>query len=331
MPAPKNARTDNPFTEHDEEERPNPTREEAIQTVENREEPEKEKVVSVDPPERDEDDERGPTPRQQKRRERYDAIQREKDAAEERARQAEQLVAALRAQQMTAPQQQRTDPFEEEEKKLKEDWTKHLALADTLARGSTPEQRSQWQNDHWEIQSRQQKIAARRAMAEAGIVPGQRVDHEQEAIKAHIRANFPEIAAANPDGSPRNPQALMYADGIMRAKLARERRMAPTMKDYEEALEQTRRDLRLPGAVSPAPSQEIRRKFSGGGLGGANGSANGSREIRMTDAEQKMAEAMYKVERDPKTGKTRRLKPEESHAKWAQTVGKKILEERRTG
>ena len=45
------------------------------------------------------------------------------------------------------------------------------------------------------------------------------------------------------------------------------------------------------------------------------------RKIRM-----KRAEAMFSHEVDPKTGKKgRRLKPAESHAKWASTVGKRVL------
>lgn len=328
MPIPKNTRTDNPFTDHDDEkERPNPTKEEAIERVETKnDESPKEKVVSVDPPDEDDDDERSPTPRQQRRRERYDNILRDKEAAERRALEAEQLAAALRAQQMVQqPQQRQADPLDDEEKKLEKDWMDHLARADILAKGSTPEQQQQWKKDHWEIQKRQQTLVTRRLMREQ---PQQNMD--EEVTKAYIRSNFPDIAAQNPDGSPRNARALMYADGLMRTRVATQGR-PPTLKDYEEILNQTRRDLRMPGATGPAPTEETRRKFSGGGLGGASGSGGGSREIRMTKAEMLMAEAMYKQERDPKSGKMRRLKPEESHAKWAQKVGKRIVEQRRAG
>jgi hypothetical protein len=333
MPIPKNTRTDNPLTDHDDEKpKPTPTREEAIERVETRDdESPKEKVLSVDPPEEDDDDERSPTPRQQRRRARYDEIQTRAAEAEERARRAEQLAAALQAQQMVQPRERQTDPFEDEKKKLEEDWMKHLALADTLAKGSTADQQSQWKRDHLALQERQQTLVTRKLMAEAGVVPGQRVNHQEEAIKAHISAHFPDIAAMNPDGTPRNARALVYADGVLRQRLAREGRSAPTIKDYEEALQQTRRDLRMPGATGPAPSESTREKFSGRGLGGATGATSPSREIRMTSAEMKMAEAMYRQERDPKSGKMRKLKPEEAHAKWAQKVGKRIVEQRRAG
>lgn len=323
MPVPKNNRTDNPFTDHDDEkEKPNPTREEAVERVETKDERPNEKVVSVDPPDADDDeDEREPTPRQQRRRERYDNMAREKQAAEERAQRAEQFAAALQAQHMASQQQQKpTDPFDDEKKKLEDDWMKHLALADTLAKGSTADQQAQWKRDHLALQERQQTLVTKRMLAEAGFAPGQRVNIQAESMKAHLAMAYADVVGNN--------QYLAYADGLERQFMAVHRR-APTLQDYEKIMNDTRRAFRLPTAPTSPPSEETRRKFSGGGLGGANGSGGGSRQITMTKAEMKMAEAMYKVERDPKTGKTRRLRPEESHAKWAQRVGKRLVEQRR--
>jgi hypothetical protein len=104
----------------------------------------------------------------------------------------------------------------------------------------------------------------------------------------------------------------------------------PTLKDYDEVMNATRRQFRLPTAPSTPPSEETRRKFSGGGLGGASGTSN-SREYPMNEADMKMAEAAFKRIRDPKTGQIRKATKAESHAMWAQKVGKKILDSRKAG
>lgn len=320
MQVAKKARHDNPFTEDD---APEPKEREGsdIERVEPREDDSpQEKVLSVEPPERDDDEPGEPTPRQQKRRERYNEMQQKATDAERRAIEAEHRAAAAMAQlQMPRQEQQKqVDPLDEEERKLELDWQGHLALADAL-KGAPKEQQDKWRADWFGFQKRMQTIAVKKELRLAGVQQGN-VNMDEEVTKAYIRTNFPDVVS--------NRRALMYADGLVRQKLAREGRESASMKDYEETLNQTRRDLRMPGASSPAPSEDVRRKFSGHGLNGGSNGTNGSqsREVTMNSDMLKMAEAKYTHETDPKTGKKRRLKPAEAHAKWARNEGRKVLE-----
>jgi hypothetical protein len=310
--------------EREEEKRQDPTKGVDVETQEQGADAEpREKVVPVDAPDvEDSDENSGPTPRQQRRKARYDEMQAKNAELERRAIEAEHRAAAALAYTQFTQQQQKpaADPLEEEGKQIKSDWEKHLAHADILAKGSTPEQRKQWQDEHFAIEERGRNLAARRAVREAG--QSQRSNPQEDALRTFVNANFPDVAS--------NPRALRFADGLMNQKLAREGRDQATLPDWKAVLEDTRRGMRLPGA-SPAPSDATRQKFSGGGLGGASGSGGGGREIRMGKEEMLMAEAMYKTEKDPNTGKVRRLKPAEAHAKWAQKVGKRVVDRQKTG
>lgn len=310
-------RTDNPFTEHDEDtQKKHDAEPDGVDVARAKPDDDRveDKVVAVEPPEKDDDD-GGPTPRQQRKRERYDEMQRERDDAHRRAAEAEARAAAIQVQAQMRPQEKPKDPFEEEDKQIKSDWQKHMALADATKEAS-PETVTKWREEYFSILGRQQRLEARRVARETAGPP---VNMEEEMTKAHIRANHGDIVASR--------RAMVMADGIMMQRLAREGRNHLTLKDYDEAFAETRRVLRMPGAQAPAPSEETRRKFSGHGLGGAsNGSTGreGRGEIRMSAEMQEMAESQYKFGID-KNGKKYRLKPEESHAKWAQNAGKKVL------
>lgn len=317
-------RNDNPFTEHDEDtQKKHDAEPDGVDVARSKPDEDRveDKVVAVEPADKDDDD-GGPTPRQQRKRERYDEMQRERDDAHRRAAEAEARAAAIQVQAQMRPQEKPKDPFEEEEKQIESDWQKHLAYADAMKQ-ATPEDVTKWRSEYRAILNRQQVLAAKRVQRESG--QGQPVNMAEEMVKAHIRANHGDIiAGALPD---RPTRAMVMADGIMMTRLAREGRSHLTQKDYDEAFAETRRILRMPGAQAPAPSEETRRKFSGHGLNGAsNGStrSEGRGEIRMSAEMQEMAESQYKWGID-KNGKKYRLKPEEAHAKWAQNAGKKVL------
>jgi hypothetical protein len=141
---------------------------------------------------------------------------------------------------------------------------------------------------------------------------------EAEMERAYINSNFGDVTS--------NPRARQYAAALVDQRLAESGRQKATLKDYEEAVNITRRKFNMPGAQSPTPSDATRRKFSGTGLGGAsNGASQGRGEIRMNEDMQAMAEAAYSRIRDPNTGKYRKTTREEAHRLWAQGPGKKML------
>lgn len=313
-------RTDNPLTDHSDES-------ESIDIVkqgEKRDDEPKEVVLSTEAPEKDGDEEEssGPTPRQQRRRARYDEMQQRADDAERRAQEAEARANALWAAQQVSQQQQpqkQADPFEEEEKAIKEAWDKHQEQAKLLARGCTPEQEKQWRDGHYEIQRRGQDLAAKRQLHASGFQPGQRVNLAEEALKAQLAADYSDIVTNN--------RHLSYADGLARQRSAQMGR-GLSRQELDDVMNETRRVFRLPTAKSAAPSPQVRQKFSGSGLGGATSGVNGagSSQIRMNEDMMAMAEAKYTHETDPKTGKRRKLTKAESHAKWAQNEGKRVAE-----
>lgn len=317
MKVQKKERTDNPLTDHSDE----PAESIDIVKAPSTEGPERdEKVVSTEPAETEDEESGELTPRQQRRKDRYDEMQRRADEAERRALEAEHRAAAALAYTQFTTQQQPADPLEAEEKKVKEDWEKHMALADVLSKGSTPEQQQQWKKDFLEIQQRHQSVIVKKELKTAGLGQGQQMSPGEQLVRAHVEAHHPDFIG--------NRDALMYADGVMKQRLVRERRQSPTIADYDAVFSQTRRELRMPGAVSSPPSQATRQKFSGHGLGGASGATPRSEHssIAMNEDMQRMAEAAYSRERDPKTGRWRQLKPAEAHARWAQRVGKKVSE-----
>lgn len=319
MKVQKKERTDNPLTDHSDE----PDSIDIVKQGEKTDDEPKEKVLSTEPPEKDDDegDSSGPTPRQQKRRARYDEMQQRADEAERRAQEAEARANALwAAQQVQAQQpQKQTDPFEEEEKAIKEAWDKHQEQAKLLARGCTPEQEKQWRDGHYEIQRRGQDLAAKRQLAASGFQPGQRVNLAEEALKAQLAADYSDVVTNN--------RYLSYADGLARQRSAQMGR-GLSRTEFDDVMNETRRVFRLPTAKSAAPSQQVRQKFSGSGLGGATNGANGAgnSQIRMNEDMMAMAEAKYTHEIDPKTGKKRKLTKAEAHAKWAQNEGKRVAE-----
>lgn len=321
-PTPKTKPTNNPFTE-DDDEKPQKVSEEGIERVQTKDENPHEKEVSVEP---DEDEESGPSrvERRRERKEKYDEMERRAQAAEDRARQAEQLAAAVRAQHMVQPREQekRADPLDEEEKQLQAERMGMLKLADQLNSSKTqlpPEQVQEWREKYLGIEAKQRAVAMKRAVRDAGGGGMSPQAAQQQAQIAMLQAEFPDVTAEN--------RYLAYADGVMKQRLAKENRSNITMADYKYAMEETRKAFRLAGHQSPAPTEELRRKFSGQPIGGGGSNGNrGERTITMNKAQMKMAEAQFRVERDAKTGKTRRLSAPESHAKWAKTVGKKVLD-----
>jgi hypothetical protein len=319
MKVEKKTRTDNPLTDHSDETESL----DVVKVNQGRDDEEKEKVLSVEPPEKDDDEpgEQGPTPRQQRRRARYDEMQQRADDAEKRAQEAEARAHALWAAQQVQSQQQvqpQVDPLDEEEKKIKDDWKNHVALGDTFSKSSTPEQQQKWKDDFLTLQQRMQAVTVKKEMRAAGFQPGQRVNLAEEALKAQLAADYSDIVTNN--------RHLAYADGLARQRSAQFGR-GLSRQEFDDVMNETRRVFRLPTAKSSAPSREMRQKFSGTGLGGASNGTNGAGrgEIRMNEDMMAMAEAKYTHETD-KNGKRRRLTKAEAHAKWAQNEGKRVVE-----
>jgi len=135
---------------------------------------------------------------------------------------------------------------------------------------------------------------------------GRQVSPEQQqeqAITAVIKSQNPDIAS--------NPRAWDYA----RAEWER-LRILGKKEGWEligEVMRNTRQALRMADPNGrPAPTEAVRRKFSGVG-GGGGGVPEGPRTVVMTKAQQNMAKAMY-----PK------LEPKDAYKQWAKKVGRKL-------
>lgn len=322
MKVQKKERTDNPLTDHTDE----PDSVDIVTKTDKPDEDPKEVVLSTEPPERDDDETTEPDgsvwrAKKRARKQQYDEMQtqleQERTARQEAEARANALWAAQQVQQQ--PQQKPADPFEEEEKKLKEEWDKHIERGNLLQKSATQEQARQWQDDHYALQRRGQQLSAKRELAAAGLTPGQRVNMGEESLKAQLASDYADVVG--------NMRHLTYADGLARQRSAQLGR-GLSRSELDDVMNETRRVFRLPTARSTAPSQDVRQKFSGTGLGGASGASNGSGagQIRMNEDMMAMAEAKYTRERDPKTGQWRKLSKAEAHAKWAQNEGKRVAE-----
>lgn len=288
------------------------------------EEEEEGKEVSVEP---DENDEGPETPenretRNEAKRNRYKEQRESREAAERKlaeyerqlqeeraARAAERAAAEFYVRQAQQPQQQ-VDPWAESEKNVKDKFqyilseSNRLKLENRLDEAETKRLQQEW----IENQQRQQELVARKLLwQQAQYQQAQQPQYEQQqriaAAQARLEAEFPEVM--------NHQAAKAHAMGGWQQAIAAGK---PNNWDTaREVMATTMRAFRL--GRPPPPDDVTRRRYSGVG-GGGNGGGAVRTTFKMTKAHEKMAEGRFPS-----------LSPEAAHKKWAQTVGKKILED----
>lgn len=287
------------------------------------------KEVSVEPEERDENDDEpaGETgesaeSRAEKKRNRYREQREGREAAEKRlAEMDRQLqeervarVAAQTAAQMYATQQQnqqpQQDPWAEAEKHVTEKFkfilgeTNRLKLENRLDEATVSRLQTEW----IDTQRAQQELVVRKQLWQQSaeqqrMAPQYEQQQRVVAVEARLNAEFPEVM--------NHAAAKAHAIGGWQQAMASGK--ANTWETAKEVMAATMRAFRL---GRPPPIDDVtRRRYSGIG-GGSNGAGGTRATFRMTKAHEKMAEGRYPS-----------LSPELAHKKWAQTVGKKMLEE----
>lgn len=307
-----------PFEEKDDDEKkPKPSEDE-----------EEGKEVSTEPDEND-DEPQGETgesaeSRAEKKRNRFreakeEAKQQkeradnlERQASEERsARIAAQTAAQMYAvQQQQSQQQQQQDPWAEYERHVKEKFqfilgeTTRLRTENRLDEESTKRLQTEW----IENQQRQQELTTRKLMWQEGqrqqqLQPQYEQQQRLAAVEARLQAEYPEVM--------NHAQAKAHAIGGWQMAMAANK--PNTWDTARDVMAATMRAFRL--GRPPPIDDTTKRRYSGIG-GGSNGAGPGRATFKMTKAHEKMAEGRYPG-----------IPPEQAHKKWAQTVGKKMLEE----
>jgi hypothetical protein len=303
------------FDDTEEEKKPKP------------EDEEEGKEVPTEPDEND-DEPAGETgesaeSRAEKKKNRYRENREAREAAEKRAadmdrqlqeertaRIAAQTAAQFYATQQQSQQQPQQDPWAEAENHVKEKFkfilgeTTRLRAENRLDETAT----SRLQNEWLETQRAQQELVVRKQLwaqsyEQQRMAPQYEQQQRVAAVEARLSAEYPEVM--------NHQAAKAHAIGGWQQAMASGK--ANSWETAKEVMASTMRAFRL---GRPPPVDDVtRRRYSGIG-GGSNGAGPGRATFRMTKAHEKMAEGRYP-----------RLTPELAHKKWAQTVGKKILEE----
>jgi hypothetical protein len=250
--------------------------------------------------------------REEAKREKERADSLERQANEERtARIAAQTAAEMYARQQQAPPQQQVDPWAESEKYVKDKFqfiiseTQRLKGENRLDEESTRRLQSEWIDN----QQRQQELVTRKLMWQQNMLQRQQApewENQQRlaAVEARLVAEYPEVM--------NHQQAKAHASAGWQMAIAAGK---PNSWDTaREVMATTMRAFRL--GRPPPVDEATKRRYSGvgGGSNGAAGHAPG--KFRMSKAHEKMAEGRYP-----------NLPPDKAHQKWAQTIGKKILED----
>lgn len=299
------------FDDTEEEKKPKP------------EEEEEGKEVPTEPDENDDEPAGEPgesaESRAEKKRNRYREQREARETAEKRVadmdrqlqeERAARIAAQVYAQQQQAPPQPQQDPWAPAENHLKDKFrfilgeTTRLRSENRLDEAAT----TRLQNEWLEAQHEQQKLVVQKHLwmqnaEQQRMAPQYEQQQRVAAVEARLAAEFPEVM--------NHQAAKAHAIGGWQQAMASGK--ANSWETAKEVMASTMRAFRL---GKPPPVDDItRRRYSGIG-GGSNGAGPSRATFRMTKAHEKMAEGRY-----PK------LSPELAHKKWAQTVGKKILEE----
>ncbi len=313
------ARAQNPFAVDEDEEKPVVEEKTAPEVTEGAE-------VPVDKPDDAEDDASDDQPtREEKKRHRGALLERVK-ATEERLQQESNARAAAEARaqqadtyaremaQRAIPQQPQVDPLDQHEKAARAEIEFLMEKSQLLqAKGElTPETQKELKDRYFAANQRLNEIAAAKVQRwnqwqQQQTAPNVQAQAESAALQMRLRSEFPDVVD--------NPKAWAYANAEWAKILALASNPDPRdWRNVQEAMAVTRRAFKL--GRPPAPSEATRRRFSGVGSGGAAQQTNGSRTIPKTREFQQMANAKYPG-----------LPPEKAMAKWAQTIGKQLLDE----
>lgn len=274
--------------------------------------------VSIDEDDDEDDDpvdtgRRGPT-RKEKKQNRYRQLMEERDADRARLQQLEQQNAQMQAymqglsqRQAPQPQQPEDDPLEREYQSILRD--QKLLLQEHAAYGQniTAEQQADMERRAAQLEKRKLEWGGHMANRRAGIRP----IPPEEAVKTQLMARFPDVMG--------NPQAQSYM--VATFNRLRARGLPDSMETVEEAVAETRRDLRIGAAArAPAPSPGMRTKLAGASRGSGGGGGGGESSITMTKEYRAMADALYANIKDPM----------ERYKKWARGPGRKLVEKQRS-
>jgi hypothetical protein len=279
--------------------------------------PEDAPEVSVDP-EETEETEHEPQTRQAKKNQRLFHNRQEMEDAQNRIKELEQranteAARAAAAEQYARMQQQQArepskDPNDTEIERIDKEM---LALSDLFnakaqAQQLSPEEAADLRRRYIDLQ-RQGNVAFQKKNQPA---PQPQVDPSRAAFLERMRWEYPDVVN-DPSGAP-----WRYANAMADAEMAAGRQINPdTIKDI---MAQTRKRWGLSGGGNGhrAPTEADRAKFRGVPSGGRGGPEPSTRTIKMTRANRQMAEGMFP-----------RMKPEDAYKKWAQVVGKELVEE----
>lgn len=300
-------------------------------------EPEGPEEVPVDPEETDDDEDdepepaaaRGPT-RAEKRASRKNYYREQKEGRERAEREALELktqlaqaqAAAAQAQAWAhqqlsqAGQQRQPDPYETEESRLDKEYdlveANYRNRLNDKARPMTPEEQREFQKQAREIESK--RIDLRVARRVQGMQPQQ-----TNPMEAHLHLRYPEVM--------RDQAAFMFADGEARKIQATTRQQQLTLEQVEAIMDQTEQRFRLGRYRNAAqvqqqqraPDPSLRQKLQSPGRGASGGSTEGvKRSVAVTPKMVSRARAVF-----PHMAKK---SDREVVEKWAQTVGKKLID-----
>lgn len=232
-------------------------------------------------------------------------------AAEARAQQADQYVREMAAR--AVPQQPQADPLDQYQRAAQEEI--NLLMRESAVaqkEGKLDEALSQQLKDrYFAANQRLSEVAAARVQRwnqyqQQQNQPNTQFQAEYAALQMRLRAEFPDVVD--------NQDAWAYANAEWAKIIALKKGDRRDWTYVKEAMATTRRAFKL--GSPPAPSETTKRRYAGVGSGGAAQQTNGKRTIPMTREFKLMAHAKYPS-----------LEHAKAEQKWAQGIGKSLLDE----
>ncbi len=252
-------------------------------------------------------------------KEREASLESARQAAEYRAQQHETYARQMAswAAQQQQQQQPQGDPLDAHEKAARKEIEDLMELSTALQeKGAlTPEKAKDLKDRYFAASQRMNEVAAARvqrwnswqAQQSQQGQPSVQAQAEYAALQMRLRSEFPDVVD--------HPQAWAYANAEWAKLMAVKKGADPRdWKNVQEAMATTRRAFKMGHA--PSPSEATKRRYAGVGSGGGAPQTNGKRTVPMGREFKMMAHAKY-----PK------LAPADAERKWAQTVGKSLVEE----
>lgn len=252
------------------------------------------------------DEEESPRPtRKEKKANRYRSLQEERDRlrAELEAERAQRMAAARYPQVTPAPA-----PKDDEDAELQAIYDEERLLQRTYASLSDEEKERKYD----EYYDKAKKLEVRKLRTVAKTAGGSR-PQTSEVVREILRMQHSDVYnhGADPTGQmPSAGEALHRS--IWQRKLIVDKK-PDTLETYNEAMEETRRTLRLPTAKRPAPDTSFKAKLTGTPHGATASSGSGPRTVKMTKEYKRMARAAYP-----------HMDEDKAYQRWANTVGKDL-------